>query len=523
MRRLWLKLFFVLVIANVIFAVVLYFGFTWSFELAFKRYLKEQEQTRFTPLIEALVEEYRTEREWEWILTEHGRWRALMREYIVNGEQPPGQPRRLPPRPQQMPPLNPSDGSRPNPPPPRGERANAGPNAGGQSSERAPGQSGPGVERAPDGRIIEPNITTRSGLNPHILLFDANGDVVIGNTNRPETIYRFPIDMDGERIGTIGVRAETTLLVAMQTVMANQNDGRLNVIIVGLLFVSSVIAFVLATWLTRRIFRIKIGTGALVRGQFDHRIDAKGKDALADLAHDFNGLAESLEENRSAHRRWIASTSHELRTPVTILQGQIEALRDGIREVTPDYLEGLSDDIKRLNTLIDDLHQLSMSDLGALDYKKDEVDLVELIDDELDKMTGLLPDGLSLNWVPPEDDMMFVLGDGHRLSQLVKNLMQNSIRYTDAPGDIQVGIRASSRSVTITWEDSSPGVSQEECELLTQPLYRTESSRSRAIGGSGLGLSIVQAIVKAHDGKLVAERSRLGGLKWTIKLRRLAE
>ncbi|EAR08302.1 ATP-binding protein [Reinekea blandensis] len=488
MRRLWVKLFSVLVLANIAFALLLYWGFTLTFEIAFRNYLKEQEAQRFTPLATALAEIYQTEQSWQWVLSEHDRWRELMAEYIVR----PGDTNR-PDRPRPS-----SDNAPFNNPPPQNDDST--------------------VQRPPPRSTFT---RMRHGMNPHILLFDQDGNTVLGNMQSPDTIYRFPIEKDGQPLGEIGVRADSELLIAMQAVMDNHNNRRLLLIALGLLAVSSLLALGLTTWITRRIFRLKQGTSALVRGRYDHRLEVRGKDVLDSLGDDFNELADTLDTNRTAHRRWIASTSHELRTPVTILQGQIDALKDGIRPVTPTYLDDLSHDIHRLNALIDDLHQLSMSDVGALDYQKDDVDLVELVGDELAKLKTALPEGLTLSWYPPQDLDVFVLGDDRRLTQLINNLMQNSLRYTDVPGSISISLRVTKSQVTLIWEDSAPGVQEDDLSKLTQPLYRAESSRSRTVGGSGLGLAIVQTIVDAHNGQLLAEPSTLGGLKWTIHLQRV--
>jgi two-component system sensor histidine kinase BaeS len=157
-----------------------------------------------------------------------------------------------------------------------------------------------------------------------------------------------------------------------------------------------------------------------------------------------------------------------------------------------------------------------MSDLGALNYQKDEIELVEFLDDELTKAATLLPAELKLNWQPEHFTETYMLGDTQRLGQLVKNLMQNSVRYTDAPGEITVSIEQRHTRVKLIWEDTSPGVSTDECDRLVEPLYRAEASRSRKVGGSGLGLAIAQAIVHAHGAKMKASPSNKGGLRWEI-------
>ncbi len=162
-----------------------------------------------------------------------------------------------------------------------------------------------------------------------------------------------------------------------------------------------------------------------------------------------------------------------------------------------------------------------MSDLGALNYQKDELDFAELVDDELAAYRQMLPDGLQLHWHYNQTQTALILGDGGRLGQVIKNLMQNSIRYTDLPGAIWVSVFTEKKDVVFVWEDSSPGVNDEDYDRLTEPLYRLDTSRNRKVGGSGLGLAISNAIVQAHGATMTATASDKGGLKWTIRFDRI--
>ncbi|MGH6913809.1 MAG: ATP-binding protein, partial [Geminicoccales bacterium] len=205
----------------------------------------------------------------------------------------------------------------------------------------------------------------------------------------------------------------------------------------------------------------------------------------------------------------IADIAHELRTPLAVLRGEIEALQDGVRPLGRDALDSLAGDTARLSRLVEDLHTLSLSDLGALSYHKEPVDLAEVANEVLDERR-VRTKGLKL-----EKDLQPapLMGDADRLGQVFSNLLENSLRYTDPPGQIRV----SSGNGFVLWEDSSPGVPEADLPKLTGRLYRVEGSRSRNGGGSGLGLAIARAIVEAHGGTLAASASLLGGLR--IELR----
>jgi two-component system sensor histidine kinase BaeS len=273
----------------------------------------------------------------------------------------------------------------------------------------------------------------------------------------------------------------------------------------------------LAHWLTRRIHALARGTNALSQGDYHVRLDAKGHDELAQLARDFNALAAALAAARQARQQWIADIAHELRTPLSVLRAELESLEDGVRPLDQTAVASLTGEAARLARLVEDLHTLSMSDLGALSYHKEPVDLAEVIIDVLDAQRRAIEErGLELETQLADGAMVFA--DETRLAQVFANLLQNSVRYTDAPGKIAITLKRAGERVIVEWEDSAPGVPTDELARLTERLYRVESSRSRAGGGSGLGLAIARAIVEGHGGSLKARTSALGGLTIEIAL-----
>jgi two-component system sensor histidine kinase BaeS len=280
---------------------------------------------------------------------------------------------------------------------------------------------------------------------------------------------------------------------------------------IGMLMAALLLGAGLALWLSRRIRSLAQATASLIQGNYDVRLKPSGHDELARLARDFNALAETLAASRLARRQWIADIAHELRTPLSILRGEIEALQDGVRPLDRNALNSLSSEAARLARLIEDLHMLSLSDLGALSYHKEPVDLSEIASDTIDaQRTALQGKGLR---VESNLQPAIISGDADRLAQLFGNLMQNTLRYTDGPGALSVSVRTEPGRVAVDWEDSSPPVPEEDLPRLTERLFRVEGSRSRAGGGSGLGLAIARAIVEAHGGTLAAGASRLGGLR----------
>jgi two-component system sensor histidine kinase BaeS len=259
----------------------------------------------------------------------------------------------------------------------------------------------------------------------------------------------------------------------------------------------------------------------LTSGDYGLRLPVHGHDELGQLSEDFNTLALTLEQNRRARQQWIADISHELRTPLSILQGELESVQDGIRPLNTESLDSLHSEVVHLNALVNDLHELSLTDMGALVYEKKQVNISDILEQSFDMHQQMAKKhNLRLTLrvdTPNPDKRILMLGDPNRLQQLFDNLLQNSCRYTDEGGEVQVYVKENgNNNVVIEWFDSAPGVNDDDLAHLFDRLYRVETSRNRAKGGSGLGLAICQNIVQAHEGTIVASHSPLGGLKLTI-------
>jgi len=290
--------------------------------------------------------------------------------------------------------------------------------------------------------------------------------------------------------------------------------------VLGLVLVVVVFSLPLARRLIRPVRTIAAATRELASGRYEVRVPVTSSDELGQLASSFNAMAGALEKNERARRQWVADISHELRTPIAVLRGEIEALMEGVRETTPEAVRSLHGEVMRLSRLVDDLHQLTLSDLGALTYRKESIDIVEVLIDSVDAYrTEFERKGITLDRdIPPGQPPANVFADRERLRQLFSNLLGNSLKYTDGTGRLVVRVRQAGAMVNIDLEDSAPGVPAGEMERLFDRLYRVETSRSRASGGAGLGLAICRNIVEAHGGTITASPSSLGGLLMQVSL-----
>ena len=353
---------------------------------------------------------------------------------------------------------------------------------------------------------------------PRLALFDVGGDRIVGRPDVPADAPTVDIELEGRRIGALRLAPQPEISDATDVAFARAQLRNALIAAVAMLALALLLAFALARWLLEPVRALAAGTRALAAGDYARRIDVARGDELGRLAVDFNHLATTLEQARETRRRWGADIAHELRTPLSVLRGEIQALQDGVRAPTPAALDSLNAECERLGGLIEDLYQLSLADAGALEYRFERVDLGEIVHDALDLQHRACADaGLAL-----ESDIgaIPIRGDARRLAQLVANLLANARRYTDAPGRIRVEAKATRDGARLVIEDTPPGVSADALPRLFDRLYRVESSRSRAAGGAGLGLAICRAIVEAHGGRIEASTSALGGLRVVVDLPR---
>ncbi|HGJ5881873.1 two-component system sensor histidine kinase BaeS [Arsenophonus sp.] len=282
------------------------------------------------------------------------------------------------------------------------------------------------------------------------------------------------------------------------------------------LLVALITSLLLARNFLKPIKHILEGTHQLTAGNFAVRVRISSRDELGQLAKDFNQLASTLEKNEHMRRDYMADISHELRTPLAILRGELEAIQDGVRPLSVTTLHSLLAETNRLTKLVNDLHQLSLSDRGSLVYRKKNINLVQQIELAINSYHGRFTDKkITLNITLPS--VVTLYADPDRLAQLWHNLLENSLLYTHSAGSLRIQGYVSQQRFYLIWQDSAPGLLVDQYPFIFERFYRVESSRNRANGGSGLGLAICYNIVEAHGGKIIAQASSLGGVKISIE------
>jgi len=356
------------------------------------------------------------------------------------------------------------------------------------------------------------------GMNRgRLTLLDENRKVVSGIMDFPKNSLEVPIEYRDRIVGTLVLVPNPDFSEQIDLQFAEAQQSSLYISALVALFVAAIISLIFTLNFTGPIRKLASATKDLIGGEFKTRVNIKNKDEIGKLSRHFNILAKTLEKNSESQKQWIADISHELRTPLSVLKSEIEAIQDGIRNFDNETLKSLSNEVERLNSLVDDLYELALSDIGAMKYQMVDLDLGDVLKETLDgykeryQKSGI---ALSINI----EELITIVGDRQRLSQLFTNLLENSLRYTDSPGTLEITTSNEINHAIVTFSDSAPGIDPKSIDKIFDRFYREEQSRSREKGGAGIGLSICAAIVEAHSGSITAKASNLGGLLIEIQL-----
>jgi two-component system OmpR family sensor kinase len=241
-------------------------------------------------------------------------------------------------------------------------------------------------------------------------------------------------------------------------------------------------------------------------GDYSVRVEEKGPPEIHSLMRSFNSMAERLQVNDQQRRNMLADISHELRTPITVIQGNVEGMLDGVYAADEARLKSIIEETQILSRLVDDLRTLALAESGALHLKREPTNLAELIRDAVSGFEAQAAEKdvrIELSLIDVEVEI-----DPQRVREVLTNLLSNALRYTPHGGEIQVGLTeagdSEGRSVTVSIEDNGPGIEPAVLPHVFERFYKSSDS-----GGMGLGLSIAKYLVEAHQGKIWAE-SELG-------------
>jgi heavy metal sensor kinase len=334
-------------------------------------------------------------------------------------------------------------------------------------------------------------------------------DVIIGGDHR--RVISQPLVIDGKIRGYIQAAS------SLRTVDAAV-DRLLKIMLIGGT-ITILISLLVGDYLARRALRpidaiAQTAKQITAADDLSRRIPYNGPpDELGQLTHIFNNTLERLERLFNVQRRFVADVSHEMRTPLTIIQGNIDLMR----RMGPDEqtMAAVADEAKRMIRLVDDLLLLAKADAGRLPLEQARIDLDTLVLDVFRQAQMLSKEvSVSLGHVEPAR----VMGDSDRLKQLLLNLLSNGMKYTPPGGKVTLALHREGAHAVLTVSDTGIGIPPEDLSHIFDRFYRVDKARSRAQGGTGLGLSIAKWIAEAHGGEITVSSEVDEGSVFTVRL-----
>jgi signal transduction histidine kinase len=357
------------------------------------------------------------------------------------------------------------------------------------------------------------------GPNRRLIVADARGSVVVdsggtagGMLPSSQLERGAPLMAGGQRVGTLLVSGGSGMGGMLGAAEQNFLD-RVNraVLIAGLVagVVALLVGFIVFSSITAPLNKLARAAHAVAQGDLAQRVDIRTGDEIAELGAAFNTMAANLEHGEQLRREMTADIAHELRTPLSVIQGNLEAMLDGVYPADAEHIQPALNQAQLLARLIEDLRTLALADAGQLALNHQPTDAVGLVRRVVASFEPTAADrGIQLQVNAPAS-LPPVLMDGQRIAQVLTNLLGNALHYTPPAGRIEVSLTSENRFVTVAVRDTGSGIAAEDLPHIFDRLYRADKSRAReadaGAGGSGLGLAIARSIIQVHGGQIRAE------------------
>ncbi len=362
---------------------------------------------------------------------------------------------------------------------------------------------------------------------PHLRLLDAQGNILFdtredttpGQLSATDLENAIPLRDEADRlIGYLLPEGNQVFTAAEEAALLERLNKAAIVAAILAGSVAAFVALVLAYGLLRPVRALTQATAQMAAGDLSQRVPVRGEDELARLGNAFNHMAASLQQAEESRRALTADIAHELRTPLAVQRAHLEALQDGIYELTPDNLAPIAEQNRLLARLVGDLRTLALADSGQLELIRTPTDFVALIRRTLAQLEPQAA-GHHIAIQPPlTESCPPLLLDAQRVEQILNNLLTNALRHTPPGGCITIQLTPTPRNVQLSIRDTGPGIPVEALPHLFDRFFRADSSRNRARGGTGLGLSIARQLARAHGGDLTAANHPEGGALFTLTL-----
>jgi signal transduction histidine kinase len=367
------------------------------------------------------------------------------------------------------------------------------------------------------------------GAGGQLYLADADGRIVAGvSSNELGRLLDadiladgLPVEVEGRVVGTLVVsNAWTGTLGQVEEDFLRQVNRALIWGGIGAVAVALALGTLLAWRITTPVRRLTQAAERLATGDLSSRVAEGAGDEIGRLAATFNQMAANLDRADELRRRMTADVAHELRTPLSIIRGQVEAIQDGIFPPDAEHLAPIHDEVLLLNRLVEDLRTLALAEAGQLQLHKAEVEVGALVSRVVDRFGPLAADRSVALEVEASPGLAALL-DVDRIDQVLNNLLANALRHTPAGGRVTVTVAArTDEELLVEVSDSGPGIPPEELPHVFDRFWRGEGARTGDRGGAGLGLAIARQLVEAHGGRIWVQSELETGTSVTFTLPR---
>lgn len=329
---------------------------------------------------------------------------------------------------------------------------------------------------------------------------------------------KYPLISNNKNVGTIivGYFGTSYLSSASVTFISTLNHSFMLSALAALMF-GLLVSMFFSKQLSKPLVNITETANKMRAGNLEVRASTEtNTKEVSELSHSINYLAETLKNQEMLRKRLTSDMAHELRTPLTTLKTHVEAFIDGVWEPTPERLEIFYDEIERITKMVDNLRDLSKLEQTNLNVNKSNFD----ISSELKKIVNTFkPLYLEKNYalicsVVPE---IKVLMDKDKFVQIINNLLSNSYKYLNPSGEVNVILKNENKNIIIQVIDNGIGIPEKDLPYIFERFYRTDLSRNKNTGGSGIGLTIAKSFVEAHGGKITVKSSINIGTTFTIE------
>jgi len=304
----------------------------------------------------------------------------------------------------------------------------------------------------------------------------------------------------------------------------NESPGTIILRNLGALIITVTILGITAGMLSTRGLTAPLSTlakaaRAIGSQDLSQRVEVSGSQEIQDLAEAFNEMAAELQQAETLRQSLLADVAHELRTPITVIQGNLQAILDDVYELDKTEIAQLYDQTRQLSRLVDDLRELAQAEAKQLPLEKTKVDMASLLEDVTSIYAPMAEAaGVALK-LEVSEGLPLIQGDCPRLTQCLQNLLNNAIRFTPKGGKVYMTLSRDDQYLNLKISDTGSGIAPEHLPHVFDRFYRSDPTRTRETGGTGLGLAITRAIIEAHGGTIQAHSDGEGlGSVFTIHL-----